>query len=263
MSNFEVALTLDEAVAEVMGLLVDNDLELVPELDRYQSVTRHLNKALRHVAREAEWSYFSSIENVGSAHRGDRVVELRASVRPRIINDDAVRLVHPDTGAVCVWAYWLPRDSLHKYTGTDLRVSHTRSAIEFSRPFFEGEDGLEIHVPVMREPRMFRLPEQPEDPDEPLVSVPEDIRNQEVDFDAPDLVVARAAYTYSQTNPLWQPRAQTLEANYKDTMYSLQERDTRNTDTPYQNEWNLGIQGDAVISGRRSHSPSADWTVSF
>ena len=94
MSNVEVAMTLDEAVAEVMGLLVDNDLELIPELDRYQAITRHLNRAMRQVARETEWSYYSSIENMGVAHHGDRVIELRSSVRPRIINDDAVRPVY-------------------------------------------------------------------------------------------------------------------------------------------------------------------------
>lgn len=263
MSNVEVAMTLDEAVAEVMGLLVDNDLELIPELDRYQAITRHLNRAMRQVARETEWSYYSSVENMGIAHHGDRVVELRSSVRPRIINDDAVRLINPDTRQVIEWAYWIPRDALHKYTGRDLRAAYTRTSIEFSRAFFISEDGLEIHVPVMREPVMFRLPEQPENPEEPLVTVPDDIRQQEVDFDAPDLVVARAAYTYAQTNALWQPRVQTLEANYKDTMYSLQERDARNTDTPYQNEWTLGIEGDAVHSMGRAHRPSADWTVSF
>ncbi|QNN98091.1 hypothetical protein SEA_FEDE_43 [Microbacterium phage Fede] len=263
MANSEVSLTLDEAVAEVMSLLVDTDLQLVPELDRYQSITRHLNRALRHVAREQEWSYYSSLENMGIAHQGDRKIELRAAVRPRIINDDAVRLVHPRTRDVIEWAYWIPRDALHKYTGSNLRAAYTRTTIEFSREFFYAEDGLEIHVPVMREPTMFRLPEQPENPDEPLVTVPDDIREQLVDFDAPDLVVTRAAYSYAQTNAMWQPRVQTLEATYKDLMYSLVERDTRNTDAPYQNEWTLGIDGDAVNHSPRAHRPSADWTVSY
>ncbi|QCG78330.1 hypothetical protein SEA_ALOEVERA_45 [Microbacterium phage AloeVera] len=262
MSNYDVALTLDEAVAEVMGLLVDNDLELIPELDRYQSVTRALNRAMRDIALENEWSYYSSVENVGVAHHGDRTVVLRNAVRPRIINDDAVRLVHPVTGAVCVWAYWLPRDALHKYTGYDLKAAHTRSSIEFSRPFLEGEDGLEIHVPVMREPRMFRLPPRPEDPEAELPIVPEDVRNQEVDFDYPDLVVRRAAWAYAQTNPLWQTRVQTLEASYNDLKYALVERDQRNTDTPYQNEWTMGIEGAATGTRGRAHRPSSDsWNL--
>ena len=259
--NPEVALTLDEAVAEVMGILIGLDMQLVPELDRYQSITRQINRALRTVALDNEWSYYADLEKVGTAHHGDREVVIRASIRPRIINDDAVRLVHPETGRVCVWAYWLPRDALHKYTGMDLKVAHTRSTIEFNRPFFYSEDGLEIQIPVMREPKMFRLPLQPEDPNAPLVPVDEDVRMQLVDFDYPDLVVRRAAYLYAQTNPLWQPRVQTLEANYKELMYALVERDTRNTDTPYQNEWTLGIEGDAVIGNYRAHRPSADWNV--
>ncbi|UQT01727.1 hypothetical protein SEA_MORRILL_42 [Microbacterium phage Morrill] len=262
MSNIDVAMTLDEAVAEVMAVLVDNDLELVPELNQYQVVTRQINRALRSIARENEWSYYSSVENVGVAHHGDRSVEIRSSIRPRIINDDAVRLVHPVDGRVCAWAYWLPRDALHKYNGMDLKVAHTRSTIEFSRPFLYSEDGLEIHVPVMREPRLFRLPQQPEDPDDPLVTVPADVREQELDFDNPDLVIAKAAYFVAQTNPLWQPRVQTLEANYDDIKYALVERDERNTDTPYQNEWSMGIEGMATGNMGRAHRPSADaWNV--
>lgn len=263
MPNADVAMTLDDAVAEVMGLLVGLDMELIPERDVYQSITRQLNRALRAVALDNEWSYYSSLENLGVVHHGDRIVAMRQSIRPRIINDDAVRLVHPETQQVCVWAYWLPRDALHKYTGAELKVAHTKSNLEFSRPFFLGEEGLEIHVPVMREPKMFVLPRQPEDPDEELVPVSEDVRVQLVDFDYPDLVIRRAAYYYAQTNPLWQPRVQTLEANYKELMYALTERDTRNTDTPYQNEWHMGIEGDATNRQYHAHRPSADWAPLF
>lgn len=259
MPNENTQLTLDEAVAEVMGLLSGLDLELVPEQDRYQAITRQINRAQRAVALDSEWSYFSSLENIGTANQGDRTVNLPSSLRPRIINDDAIRLVDPETGRVAVWAYWLPRDALHKYTGAELKAAHTRTNIEFSRPFFYGEDGLEIHLPVMREPRQFVLPKQPEDPDEELVPVDPEVRAQLVDFDYPDLVVRRAAYYYAQTNPLWQPRVQTLEANYKELMYALQERDERNTDSPYQNEWSMGIEGDPVHSVYRRHRPSADW----
>jgi len=263
MPNADVAMTLDEAVAEVMGLLVGLDMELVPERDAYQSITRQLNRALRSVALDNEWSYYSSTENVGTVTQGVQAVPMRSTIRPRIINDDAVRLVHPETQQVCVWAYWLPRDALHKYTGTELKAAHTRSTLEFSRPFFSGEAGLEIHVPVMREPKMFLLPKQPENPEEALVEVPVDVREQLVDFDYPDLVIRRAAYYYAQTNPMWQPRVQTLEANYKELMYALTERDTRNTDTPYQNEWHMGIEGDATSNQYRAHRPSADWSPLF
>lgn len=260
MANPETSMTLDEAVAEVMGLLTGLDLEYIPELDRYQAITRQLNRALRAVALDHEWSYYSSTENVGTAHYGDQAIVLRSAVRPRIIGGDAVQFRRPDDGRVISWAYFLPRDELSKYAVSgELKCAATRQNIFFSRPFFAYEDGLEIHVPVMREPKMFRLPEQPEDPNEELVTVPEDVREQLVDFDSPDLVVRRAAYYYAQTNPLWQPRVQTLEANYKELMYALQERDTRNTDAPYQNEWHMGIEGSIHSQQRYVGRPNADW----
>ena len=263
MPNPEVATTLDEAVAEVLGLLTGMDLQYIPEMDRYQAITRQLNRALRAVALDNEWSYYHSVENVGYAVADRSIVELRSAIRPRIINDDAVRLVDPTTGLVVEWAYFQPRDALHKYSAEmgQLYCAHTRSTLEFSRRFFQAEDGYEIHVPVMREPRMFRLPEQPEDPDAPLVKVPQEVRDQLVDFDYPDLVIRRAAYYYAQTSPIMQPRVQTLEANYKELMYALTERDTRNTDTPYQNEWSLGIEANINGATRPAHRPQADFNT--
>lgn len=259
--NIEVSMTLDEAVAEVMGLLTGLDLSYQPELDRYRVVTRQLNRALRAAALDNEWSYYSSVESVGTAHAGEQNVSIRSSIRPRIINDDSVRLVNADTGRPVVWAYFLPRDAVHKYrNGRDLRVAATRQTLEFSRPFFESEEGLEIHIPVMREPIMFRLPEQPEDPNLPMITVPTEIREQLVDFPYPDFITVRAAYFYAQTDPIMQPRVQTLEAQWKDIMYALTERDQRNTDTPFQNEWTLGIQSDALESPSRSYDrPHADF----
>ena len=259
--NSEVQMDLDEAVAEVLGILTGLDLQYDPELDRYQAITRALNRALRAVALDNEWSYYHSVEHVGTAIEGQDKVELRSSIRPRIINDDAVRLMDPTTLQVAEWAYFTPRDALHKMTDrSKLWVSHTRSSLDFSRRFYTGEDGLEIHVPVMREPKMFRLPEQPESPLEPTVEVPQEIRDQLVDFDYPDLVIRRAAYFYAQTSAIMQPRVQTLEANYKELMYALVERDTRNTDSPYQNEWSLGIEADIYGTGPHAHRPSADYS---
>jgi hypothetical protein len=260
MPNPETQLTLDDAVAEVLGVLMNNDLRQVPELDRYQAVTRQLNASLQDVALEWEWSYYSSTEDVGMVVPGQTTISLRSSIRPRIILDDAVRFVDSD-GQARFWAYIVPRESLHKYSSasTGLRCAFTRSTLEFSRPFAFNNNDLRIHVPVMREPKMFRLPEQPEDPDEPLVTVDQDIREQLVDFDNPRLIVKRAAYLYAQTNPLWQPRVQTLEAIYKDAMYALVERDKRNTDTPYLNEWNLPIENSATASRQQTGRPTADW----
>lgn len=240
MANADVALTLDEAVAEVLGILTGLDLRYAPEQDRYATITRTLNRALRANALEREWSYYSSTEEVGVARAGEQTVALRSSVRPRIINDDAVRLTHD--GVPVSWVYFLPRDALSKHHNrAKLWCAVTRNTLEFSRPFSQAEHGLTIEVPVMREPRMFRLPEQPEDPDEPLTTVPASIRNQLLDFDFPDVVVMRAAYFYAQTDPVMQPRVQTLEAQYKDLMYQLIARDEANTDAPFQNEFFVPI----------------------
>jgi hypothetical protein len=235
-------MTLDDAVSEVLGLLTGLDLTYAPEQDRYRAITRALNRSMRSMALEKEWSYYSTVETVGNAGEGEQQVSLRNSVRPRIINDDAVRLVD-ENGRILRWAYFLPRDALHKYAyHRGLWASVVRNTLTFSRPFTSDENGLEVQIPVMREPVMFRLPSQPEDPNEALVTVPTEIREQEIDFPYPDVVILRAAFYYAQTDPVMQPRVQTLEAQYKDLMYQVIERDDRNTDTPYINGFSLGIQ---------------------
>lgn len=234
--NPEVTLTLEQAVDEVLGLLTGLDLTYDPSLDRFRAITRQLNRALRSNALEREWSWYASTESVGTAVAGDMELTLRASVRPRIINDDAVRLVN-EHGRPVVWAYFLPRDALHKYQGKrGLWCSVTRNTITFSRPLYEGEEGLEIQVPVMREPLMFRLPETLGE------EVPEEILQQQIDFAYPDVITLRAAFYYAQTDPVMQPRVQTLEAQYKDLMYQIIERDDRNTDSPYSNEFFVPVQ---------------------
>lgn len=251
--NSEVLLTLDDAVAEVLGLLTGLDLTYAPELDRYRAVTRQLNRALRANALEQDWSYYASTEMVGDVRAGEKDIALRSSVRPRIVNDDAVRLVDSN-GKPVVWAYFLPRDAIHKYQSyRGLWCAVTRSTLTFSRPFNSAEAGLEIHVPVMREPIMFRLPEPPEDPDASATPVPAHIRDQAVDFAYPDVVVLRAAYYYAQADPVMQPRAQTLEAQYKDLMYQLIERDDLNTDSPYLNEFIVPVENGLRTSGPGPH----------
>src|SRR6187402_1871955 len=93
MPNPETSLTLDEAVAEVLGGLIGLDVRQVAERDRYQMVTRMLNQAVQDVALEWEWSYFSDVEDVGEVVPGESTIALRSSIRPRIITDDAVRFV--------------------------------------------------------------------------------------------------------------------------------------------------------------------------
>lgn len=240
--NENVKITLEDAVEEVLGLLTGLDLSYEPNQDRFRAITRAINRALRANATETDWSYYSSTEQVGYAYEGERVVPIRADIRPRIIGDDAVRLVDRD-GKIHAWAYFLPRDALHKYTRQPrgLWVAVTRQMLEFSRPFLYPENGLMIELPVMREPEMFRLPELPADHNAPIPEVPEDILKQPLDFDYPDVVIARAAYMYAQTDPLMQPRAQTLEQEYKNLMYQLIERDDRNTDAPYLNDFIIPI----------------------
>lgn len=256
--NPEIALTLDDAVAEVLGLLTGLDMAYDPDLDRYRAVVRQLNRALRANALEQEWGYYSSAEIVGTARCGTQELRLRSTVRPRIINDDAVRLLGPD-GQPVAWAYFLPRDALHKYARRGgLWCAVTGNRLIFSRPFSGHESGLEVQVPVMRAPRMFRLPEPAGDGGS-VPRVPQEIRDQEVDFEYPDLIVTRAAYFYAQSDPVMQPRVQTLEAQYKDLMYQVMERDSRNTDSPYLNDFFVPVQGGLAPLVEPAHGhPHAD-----
>lgn len=241
MSNTEVDLTLDDAVNEVLGLLTGLDLSYAPELDRYRAITRQLNRALRHNALELEWSHYSSTLELGSVSEGQQEISIPANSRSRIIGDDSLRLVDRD-GRVIKWAYFLPRDALHKYRHRNgLWVSVVRRNILLSRPISseEADARLTAVISVMREPLMFRLPEQG-------VAVPNRVRKQIIDFPFPDVIIARAAWYYAQADPVMQPRAQTLEEGYKDLMYQLIERDTNHTDTPFQNDFNLPIQSGLV-----------------
>ena len=241
MSNAEVELTLDDAVAEVLGLLTGLDLTYEAELDRYRAITRQLNRAMRHNALENEWSYYSTTLDLGTVSAGQREVLMPSNSRARIIGDDSIRLVDPE-GRVVRFIYFLPRDALPKYERRiGLWAAVVRQTIWLSREITETEAdaGLSVIVPVMREPKMFRLPEQGK-------KVPSSVRKQPVDFPYPDVIIARAAWYYAQTDPVMQPRAQTLEEGHKDLMYQLIERDVANTDTPYQNTFTLPIQSGLV-----------------
>ena len=240
MANKEVQVTLEDAVAEVLNSLTGLDVTYDPNHDRFQAITRALNRALRFVALEHEWSYYSSTEEIGGVIAGNQDIELNASIRPRIINDDCVRLIDGD-GTTRVWAYFLPRDALGKYAGRrGLWCSVTRSTLTFSRPFRDAENGWKIKVPVMREPVMFRLPKAGN-------SISNRILQQPVDFEYPDLVIYKAAQFVAEADPVMQPRVQMLEAKYKDIMYQLVERDDRATDSPYENDFMVPIQND--VSG--------------
>ena len=247
--NAQVEMTLEEAVAEVLGFATGLDLTYDPTHDKFRAVTRQLNRALRLNALEHEWSFYSSVEEVGRVHQGDTRIYIRDNVRPRIMNDDAVRLVNDD-GYPIVFGYFLPRDALAKYRGRpeEFRVTHTRDTIDFSRPIGLHEDGLRFLVPVMREPKMFRLPDNPRKPGDiqggAPTPVPQAVLDQLVDFSHPDLITARAAYLYAQSDAVMQPRVPALEEQFNDLKYNLVERDERNTDSPYINEYVMPISND-------------------
>lgn len=255
----ELVFTLDDAVAEVLGNLTGLDLTYAPELDRYIAITRQLNRALRSNALEHEWSYYASTTSAGTSVQGDLEIWLPADLRPRVVGDDSVRLVAED-GTIVRWAYVLQRDALSKYQGRrgGLWCSVTRNSIRFSRPLELCESGLDIQVPVMREPVMFRLPRQPDDVNQDPVVVPPEIRSQPVDFSYPDVITLRAAWYVAQTDPVMQPRAQTLESIYKDLMYQIIERDDRNTDSPYLNEFFVPVRSGLVDNAMYHHHPHSD-----
>lgn len=158
--------TLDEAVSEVLNYLTGLDLHYVAELDRYRSITRNLNRALRLVATEHEWSYYSAIADMGALHAGQTSLFFRTGQRPRIILDDSIRLVDDDNN-IRMWAYYLARESLHKYRSRPgLWVAVTQKELTFSRPIPEAADGLRALVPVMRNPKELQVPNTLESVDE-------------------------------------------------------------------------------------------------
>lgn len=300
-------MTLDEAVGEVLNYLTGLDLHYIAELDRYRSIAKTLNRAVRLVATEHEWACYASLEDMGEVVSGQTEIRLRRSQRPRIIMDDSVRFVDDDNN-IHMWAYFLPRESLHKYQGrTGLWAAATDSRIEFSRPIQGGLIGLRALVPVMREPRQMLIPAtfdsiedleadgeedplelqkivqlrnfhnpdiveewvidetappylytSPESSLEKLALTPIQVRNQKIDFSFPDLIVLKAAFLYAQTDPVMQPRVQTLEGTYKDLFYQLTERDLNHTDDPYINDFVVPIQG-SLHGGATSHAhPHSD-----
>lgn len=256
--NPELSFTLDDAVAEVLGLLTGLDLTYDPNHDRYRAVVRAINRALRANALEHEWSYYADVSDVGVASEGMVGVDLPTTLRPRVTGDDAVRLVDDD-GAIRTWAYFLPRDAIHKYAGRNgLWVAVRRNQLIFSRAITSNEAGRHIQIPVQREPFVFRLPEPPEDPTAPLTPVDQAVRDQLLDFFYPDLITARAAYMYSLTDPVMQPRAQTLEANARDLMFQVIERDDASTDAPFLNDFVVPVSGSLYGAEGTYRPPYAD-----
>jgi len=261
--NSEVTMTLEEAVTEVLVLLTGQQLSYDSQFDRFRSITQHLNRALRTNALELDWSFYHEQMQISVLESGVQSLDITSDYRFRVMNDDAVRLL--DTAGIPVaWAYFLPRDALHKYRNRPgLWCSVTRHMVTFSRPIQVPEEGLTVEIPVIREPRMFRLPETPyptrpgTEFGAPDVVIQPGVLKQEVDFDFPDLITARAAWLYAQTDPVLQPRVQTLEDQMESLKYQAIERDIAFTESPYMNEFHIPVQ--ASIYPEQSHNR---WPVS-
>jgi hypothetical protein len=247
--NPDVTMSLEDAVQEVLMLLTGQDLTYDSTYDRFRVITRHLNRALRTNALELDWSYYSEELNLGAVTEGDQKFAINTSYRFRVNGDDAVRLVTSD-GHPISWAYVLPRNALHKYYNREgLWCSVTRNQLTFSRPLYASEEGLFVELAVMREPRPFVVP----DSEEPF---DQEVLDQQVDFDLPDLITARAAWTYAQTDPVMQPRVQTIEDQVDALKYQAMERDTKFTESPYSNEIIVPVQN--TIYGESDKRP---WPV--
>lgn len=253
--NPNVTMTLEDAVRDVLSILTGQDLAYDPDQDRFRAITKHLNRALRSMALESEWSYYTGTILIDLTGAGlDTRFAIPSAYRFRVISDDAIRILDTESRPIA-WAYFLPRDALHKYRNrAGLWASVTRNTLELNRPLAETAtalDGYHIEIPVQREPKTFALPSDPTE------AADEFVLTQELDFDFPDVVIARAAWLYAQTDPIMQPRVQTLEEQYKDLMYQLIERDTAFTDTPAQNEILVPVQNDIY-----GESPWRPWPVS-
>lgn len=244
-----VTMSLRDAVAEVHNILTGLDLEYDGRYDIFHAGVRQLNRSLRSVAMLEDWGWYAEDVQAGQTTLDQVTIELDDIYRPRVGQDDAVRLVDPDSGLVRYWAYYLPRDSVSKYLyRPELRASFTRNTLTFSRPLQAFEAGLNIVVPVMREPRQTRVPDAGQ-------TLTDAELNRAIDFEFPDLVVAHAAWQTSQSNPLYQPRAQTLEAAYDDIRYALLERDSNHSDSPLRNTFTPSY-GDPYLAMPHNHPHS-------
>ena len=72
MANADVQMTLDQGIEEVLALLTGMDVSYSPAADRYHVIARCINRAMRAVALEHEWSYFHNVEEVGTVLAGQQ-----------------------------------------------------------------------------------------------------------------------------------------------------------------------------------------------
>lgn len=243
-----VQLSLREAVNEVHNILTGLDLEYEDRMDIFHATVRQINRSLRQVALEDEWAWYVEEVDAGTTTEGMTQVELSSSYRPRVQQDDAVRLTNSE-GITVEWAYYLPRDSLSKYLyRRELRVAFTKNVILFSRPLQKFESGLSVIVPAMREPKQTKIPDAGQQ-----LSAADLVRA--IDAEYPDMIVAHAAWKLSMSNPLYQPRAQTLEEEFNDLKYALTERNSNHSDSPLRNTFTPSY-GDPYLAIPHGHPHS-------
>ena len=243
-----VQLSLQESVNEIHNILTGLDLTYEDRYDIFHATVRQVNRSLRQVALEDEWAWYVEEVDAGTTTVDMTEVELNSAYRPRVQQDDAVRLVNAN-GITVSWAYYLPRDSLNKQMHRpELRVAFTKNVIKFSRPLQLFESGLSIIVPAMREPKQTRLPEAG------ARLTPAEL-SRAIDAEYPDLIVAHAAWKMAMSNPLYQPRAQTLEEEFNDLKYALTERNTNHSDSPMRNNF-VPSYGDPYLATPHVHPHS-------
>ena len=243
-----VQLSLQESVNKVHNILTGLDLQYDERMDIFHATVRQINRSLRQVALEDEWAWYAQDVDAGTTTLGMTEVELTSSYRPRIQQDDAVRLVNAE-GITVFWAYYLPRDSLNKQMyRPELRVSSTRNLIQFSRPLQQFESGLSVVVPAMREPKQTKIPDSGQQ------LTPAEL-SRSIDAEYPDLIVAHAAWKLAMSNPVYQPRAQTLEEEFNDLKYALTERNTNHSDSPMRNTFTPSY-GDPYLAIPHGHPHS-------
>lgn len=244
-----VSISLREAVAEVHNILTGLDLSYDDRYDIFHACVRQLNRSLRTVALEEDWGWYADDLLLGVVSEGDQTFSVPPNVRLRVRQDDAIRLVDPATKKTVRWAYFLPRDSLSKYwAAPELRAAFVRNNVVLSRPLLAREEGLEVWATVMREPRQTTIPDSG-------TKIPDADLSRPLDFENPDMVIAHAAWQMSLSNPLYQPRAQTLEDVYNNFKYALTERDSDHSDSPMQNSFTPSY-GDPFIAMHHPHPHS-------
>jgi hypothetical protein len=146
VNNPQLTMSLEMAVGEVLNILTGLDLAYDPDYDRFRTIARALDRAQRANALEVEWSWYDGVISLGTSTEGQTSANVPTYARPRMTGDDAMRLVN-ENDQIVRWAYYLPRDAIHKYGHRDgLWVAINREILVFSRGLWSSEADLDIQI---------------------------------------------------------------------------------------------------------------------